>query len=73
MKVNLKESQLLVQLVENVSRVQGLRISDVNWEMMIEDLSTAIYKFLAIAKDKDKKVALVFTDASEAPVSSNFI
>lgn len=66
MKVNLKESQLLTQLVENVSRVEGLRITDVNWEMMIEDLSTAIYKFLAIAKDKNKKVALVFTDASEA-------
>lgn len=70
MKVNLKESELLVQLVQNVSEVEKFRLSDVEWLLIIEDLSTTIYKFLGIAKDKEKKVALVFTDATEA---NNFL
>lgn len=66
MKVNLKESQLLTQLVENVSRMKGWYVADKEWLMLYQSLSESIYQFLSIAKSKEQKTALVFTDASEA-------
>ena len=70
MKVNLKESQLLTQLVENVSRMKGWYVADKEWLMLYQSLSESIYQFLSIAKSKEQKTALVFTDAS---VAHNFL
>lgn len=66
MVVKLQESELITQLIENVSNKEGWQINAVEWNKLYENLSTATYEFLSIAKDKNKKVALVFTDASEA-------
>lgn len=64
MLVNLNESEIIPQLCENVTNKEGWQVSAVEWIKLYENLSTAIYEFLSIAKDKNKKVSLVFTDAS---------
>lgn len=66
MLVKLQESELISQLIENVTNKEGWQINGTEWIKLYENLSTATYEFLSIAKDKNRKTALVFTDASEA-------
>lgn len=66
MLVKLQESELISQLIENVTNKEGWQINGTEWIKLYENLSTATYEFLSIAKDKNRKTALVFTDTSEA-------
>lgn len=61
MKINLAESELIVQLYEALSKEQDWRLTNENWVTMYKCLSEAIYEYLSLVQDKDKKVALVFT------------
>lgn len=64
--IKLGESELVAQLIENLSKKEKWGMTGLEWVKVYESFAKASYEYLNLVKDKNKRVALIFTDASDA-------